>query len=197
MGVQKRIGSTLVLATVMIASLGTAHAQNASDIVVRGLGRMPGCGGPAYQVEVQTTSAEYYYDVLVDAEFSSRDPGPDHCVNGDPCSGRFTEKQILAPCRSPGYCVGVDGGNSTGFPACCNIPSYKCNSPSSTYCVTTDRLEVTLFAFSSDGMTWTLIDPQVVCKLPAQDGYPLCGAQTMCSLHPVELCRHHPACLLP
>ena len=191
MGVQRWIGSTLVLATAMIASLGTAHAQSASDILARGIGRKPGCGSPAYYVSIINMSTEFYYDVKVAAEFFKLGPVPGQCA-GNSCTGKIDDvRHILPLCGSPGYCAAVDGGNSTGFPTCCNLPAEKCNDPDA-YCVTTDWLEVTIEAFSSDGMTWTPIDPQVVCKFPFQEGYPMCQVGNECQIHPPLPCQHPP-----
>jgi hypothetical protein len=196
MGVQKRIGTTLVLATAMIAGLGIAHAQSASDILVRALARKPGCGAPAFQVEIINMSTEFYLDVRVSAEFINMSPGPAHCRNGEDCSGKIElDKYSLAPCGLPGYCAEVDGGDSTGFPTCCNVPSEKCNT-SSAYCVTAAGLEVSLDGFSSDGITWTTIEPEVVCKYPPQDGFAVCPTFTECRRYHPELACNHPACLV-
>jgi hypothetical protein len=192
MKVSKRIGSALVLATAMIASLGISHAQSASDMIATGIGRKPGCGGPAYDVTVFNTSPELYYKVVVDAQFSNQPPtGPAQC-SGQDCVGILDDiKLVLPPCGLPGYCAAVDGGDSTGFPTCCNVGAGKCNLPGHFFCTRTDWLEVALDGYSTDGVNWTSIEPaEVVCKYPLQEGYPLCNVGTECQVHPPHPCHY-------
>lgn len=166
-----RVAFVMAAATVFIA--GTARAQSASDIAVRGIGRNTGCTGPAYQVELVNHNATFYYSVNVGVKYINGHGGPATCSDGTVCLGKIDTSVVLPPCNGNGSCVAVNG---TSWPSCCKLPAIACGRPGA-WCTTELNIGVLATAYSTDGINWMPLN-EWVCD--SSNGNLQCPEESVC-----------------